>query len=90
MERHIEGFIWLDWAVEKLIEKHGVDTAEVEEAFFNKPYQVRRASTGKYLLYGRSGDGRYLFIVFVWEGQQIKVLSARDMDPNERRYYGQK
>lgn len=90
MERSIEGFIWLDWVIEKLIEKHNVDPEEAEEAFSNKPYKVRRASSGKYLLYGRSNDGRYLFVVFVWEGRQVKVLSARDMEPNERRYWGQK
>ena len=90
MERPIDGFIWLDWVVEKLIEKHGVDPEEAEEAFFNKPYKVRKASSGKYLLYGRSSDGRYLFVVFVWEGRRVKVLSAREMEPDERRYYGQK
>ncbi len=90
MQQPIEGFIWLDWVVEKLIEKHGVDPEEVEEAFFNRPYKVRKASSGKYLLYGRSNDGRYLFVVFAWEGGRVKVISARDMEPAERRYYGQK
>jgi len=90
MERRIEGFIWLDWVVEKLIQKHGVEPAEVEEAFFNIPYKVRKASSGKYWLYGRSDDGRYLFIVFTWVGRRIKVISARDMTPSERRYYGRK
>jgi len=90
MEQHIEGFIWLDWVVEKLLQKHSVDPEEAEEAFFNEPYKVRRASSGKYLLYGRSSDGRYLLIVFVWEGRRVKVLSARDMEPAERRFYGQK
>ena len=87
MERRIEGFIWLDWVMEKLLEKHGVDPAEVEEAFFNKPYKVRKASSGKYLLYGQSTDGRYLFVVFAWEGRRVKVISARDMESDERRYY---
>jgi hypothetical protein len=43
MERRIEGFIWLDWVVEKLAEKHDVKPEEAEEAFFNPPYQVPRA-----------------------------------------------
>jgi hypothetical protein len=58
MQQSIEGFIWLDWVVEKLLEKHGVDPEEAEEAFFIKPYKVRKAASGKYLLYSRSSDGR--------------------------------
>ena len=90
MKRRIEGFIWLDWVVEKLIEKHDVEPEEAEEAFFNTPYKVRKASSGKYLLYGRSDDGRYLFIVFTWVDRCIKVISARDMTSSERRYYSRK
>jgi len=90
MERRIEGFVWLDWVVEKLVEKHGVAPEEVEGAFFNPPYKVRRVESGKYQLFGRSGRGRYLFIVFVWEGQQVKVITARDMTNAERRFFGRK
>lgn len=90
MEWRIEGFIWLDWVVEKLVERHGVEPGEIEEAFFNPPYKVRRASSGKYLLYGRSGNGRYLFVVFAWESRSVKVISGRDMTTSERRYYGKK
>lgn len=90
MKRHVEGFIWLNWVVEKLIQKHGVEPEEVEEAFFNVPYKVRKASSGKYLLYGQSDNGRYLFIVFTWVGRRIKVISARDMTLSERRYYQRK
>ena len=90
MERRIEGFIWLDWVVEKLAEKHDIEPEEAEEAFFNPPYKVRRSESGKYLLYGRSEAGRHLFIVFAWEGRRIKVISARDMNKSERRFYQRK
>jgi len=90
MERRIEDFIWLDWVVEKLTIEHSVEPEEAEEAFLNPPYKVRRAESGKYLLYGRSEAGRYLFIVFVWEGRQVKVISARDMNKAERRFYQRK
>ena len=85
--RNVEGFIWEDWVVEKLDWKHGVDPEEVEEVFFNRPYQLRRASSGKYLLYGQTEDGRYLFIVFVWVDKLIKVISARDMTESEQRFF---
>jgi uncharacterized DUF497 family protein len=41
----------------------------------------------KYLLYGRSESGRYLFIVFMWQGQFVKVITARNMTPMEKRFY---
>ena len=50
MQRRIEGFIWREWVVDKLITRHAVTPDEVEEAFFNSPLKVRKASSGKYLL----------------------------------------
>ena len=87
---HIEGFIWEDWVVDKLGWKHGVDPAEVEDVFFDPPYKVRRTKAQKYLLYGQSESGRYLFIVFIWVNRFVKVISARDMTKSERRYYRRK
>lgn len=86
----IDGFIWAEWVVDKLDWKHQVDLDEVETAFFNPPYKIRRTKANKYLLYGRSEAGRYLFIVFVWGGRQVKVLSARDMTESERQLYRRK
>jgi uncharacterized DUF497 family protein len=88
--RRIDGFVWADWVIAKLDWKHGVDPDEVEEVFFNPPYKVRRAKKGKYLLYGRSLDGRYLFIVFTWVERRVKVISARNMTPAEKRYFTRK
>ncbi|VAW34753.1 hypothetical protein MNBD_CHLOROFLEXI01-2102 [hydrothermal vent metagenome] len=88
--RRIEGFIWADWVVGKLDWKHNVAPDEVEETFFNPPHKVRRTKRDKYLLYGRSDDGRYLFVVFAWKGKRIKVISARDMTLTERRYFNRK
>jgi uncharacterized DUF497 family protein len=87
--QRIAGFIWDDWVLDRLDWKHGVDPQEVEEAFFNPPYKVRTGE-GKYLLYARSNGGRYLFIAFVWEGQFVKVITARGMTTAEKRFYGRK
>jgi uncharacterized DUF497 family protein len=86
----VEGFIRLDWVIDKIIAKHGVYPEEVEEAFFNSPYKVRRIEENKYLLFGRSEEGHYLSIVFVWEGHYIKTITARDMTDAERRFFGRK
>lgn len=58
--QRIDGFIWEEWVVDKLDWKHGVQPDEVETVFFNPPYKVRRTKANKYLLYGRSDEGRYL------------------------------
>ena len=86
----VEGFIWLDWVAEKIVAKHDVYPEEVEEAFFNSPYKVRHIEKEKYMLLGRSTEGRYLAIIFVWEGREVKVITARDMTDAERRFYGRK
>lgn len=90
MQRRIEGFIWREWVIEKIIERHGVWPDEVQESFFNRPYKLRRVESGKYQLFGRSEDGRYLFIVFAWQGRQVRVITARDMTHSERRFFGRK
>ncbi len=86
MTQRIDGFIWAEWIVDKIVEKHGVSPEEVEEAFSNT-HKVRRSETDKYVLYGRSSSGRYLFIVFAMKGYFAKVITARDMTNAERRLY---
>ena len=88
--QRIAGFIWEEWVLDKLDWKHGVDPQEVEEAFFNPSYKVRRTGEGKYLLYARSNGGRHLFIGFGWEAQFVKVIPARGMKTAEKRFYGRK
>lgn len=87
MAWRIEGFIWLEWVIEKIGSKHGVSPEEVEQVFFNVPYKVLRAEEGKYKWLGRSDSGRYLLVVLVREGNLIKVITARDMNDVERRLY---
>lgn len=84
------GFEWLDWVIEKLIEKHHVEPEEVEQCFTNEPYRVRKAQDGKYYFYGQADSGRYLFIVFAWTEHNIRVISARDMTANEKRAFDKK
>jgi len=86
MQRRIEGFIWREWVIEKLLARHSVTTDEVEEVFFNSPLKVRKASSGKYLLYGTSDSGRYLFVIFAWDESKVRVITARDMTKAERRF----
>lgn len=87
---YIRAFDW-DEKNENHIAEHGVAIFEVEEAIlFRKPfYQKSRES--KYIAYSVTGEGRYLFIVFAIKNRsRIRVISARDMNEKERRYYKKK
>jgi len=84
---HIHSFDW-DEKNENHIAEHGVAISEIEEAIlFGQPF-YQRSREGKYIAYGVTEEGRYLFIVFVIKGSgRIRVISARDMAENEKRYY---
>lgn len=84
---NITDFNWRDDVAIKLAAKHNVRTREVEEAFDNSP-SFRRGRGGTYYLFGRTDAGRYLFVVFVYEGNGwARPVSARDMTRPERRLY---
>jgi len=83
----IDAFEWDD-RNENHIAEHGVAIFEVEELIsFNRPF-YQRTREGKYLAYGVTEEGRYLFIVFVMKGSnRVRVITARDMTEKEKRYY---
>ena len=90
---HLYDVVWKDRFVEKLAEKHGVTTDEVEQVLFTCPH-VRLAEKGRvrgeslYVAYGQTAAGRYLVVFFVLKHRTAALpISARDMTPAERRYY---
>jgi len=92
----IVGFIWLEDIVEKLDAKHQVVPEEVEQVFSNQP-KVKRMNKGYYRgedvyrALGRTDAGRYLTVFFIHKlTHEALVLSARDMDDQERRSYARK
>ncbi len=92
----IEGILWLKEVVDKLARKHRVRTAEVEQAFSNRPkfYFVQRGERkgeDVYLALGQSAAGRYLAVLFIYKRtKEALVLSARDMARKERKLYEKK
>ena len=78
------------WNADNLehISNHGVTPEEIEEiAFEGLPY-IRKGGQGKRYLYGKTVDGRYLFVVYVPVGKRrVRVITARDMDAKEKRLY---
>jgi uncharacterized protein len=72
------------------IARHGVVPEEVEESLVDNPL-VFRTGDGRYLGYGKTGDGRPLFIVFVSKPDGIvRPLTARAMTDAEKRLYRRK
>lgn len=83
----IRSFKWDEDTIDH-IANHNVTPDEVEEvAFEGSPY-ICKGRGGRRYLYGKTIGGRYLFIVYVLAGMGIaQVITARDMDDKERRYY---
>ena len=76
-----------EWDIRTIdhITRHGVSPEEVEEACYYRPF-VLKGRGGLYLIYGRSRDGRYLFIVARYQGSGvIRIVTARDMTEAEKK-----
>ena len=91
---NIKSFIWLTEVIDKIESKHGVTVEEVEEIFLPRA-MYRRGPRGKkrkgedvYKAYGQTDAGRYLFVAFIYKlDHRALILSARDMDDDERDLY---
>lgn len=79
-------FEWDRGNIEHIL-RHDVVPDEVEEACVNKPY-VRRSADKRYLIYGITDSGRYIFIVGVSKEKGIfRTITARNMTEREKSLY---
>jgi uncharacterized protein len=90
--RGAEGFDWDEGNESKNWTKHRVSRSECEEVFFNRPLVfsedvAHSNDEDRYLVLGQTDQGRRLFVVFVMRRNLLRVISARDMTPRERRAY---
>ena len=88
----LEGFDWDEANLAKNWDKHRVTPWECEQVFFNVPLVVaddlaHSKFEPRYYVLGQTDGGRRLFIVFTARKRRIRVISARDMSPKERRAY---
>jgi uncharacterized DUF497 family protein len=89
----IRNVIWLPEIEDKLSYKHQVEIDEVEDVLFNQPHvrfveKGRQVGADLYAAYGQTSAGRWLIIYFVLKSDhEALVISARDMEQKERRYY---
>jgi uncharacterized DUF497 family protein len=85
----VSGFEWDDDNIFH-IERHAFAPEEVEEVFAGN-HKVRRARRQRYIALGETLDGRLAFVVFQrLSGGLVRVITARDMEANERRLFRRK
>lgn len=88
-----EGFGWDKGNLEKNLKKHSVTSQEAEEMFANLPLITRRddhhSFPGEERLQalGKTKAGRKLFVAFTSREHKIRVISIRDMTPQEEQAY---
>jgi len=92
----IDDIIWLDAIIEKLAWKHRVLPSEVEEVLTGH-CRIFKKETGKvegehlYNALGITGGGKYLSIFFIRKlDNKALIITARDMNKNERKRYEKK
>ena len=85
----ISTFLWDDANMEH-VAAHGVSPGEIEQLFWRIP-RVRRSRLDRYVAVGQTEGGRHLFVVFrLFGAGVVRVITARDATPKERRSYGKK
>lgn len=92
-ENHLcKSFEWDSGNRDKNWQKHKVTFQECEETFFNTPFIVKTDSKhsqkeSRYYALGKTNSERKLFLVFTLRGENIRVISARDMNKKEKVIY---
>ncbi len=78
---------WDDYRIEH-IARHNVEPYEVWEVCEDSLHLARRQGTNRYLLYGQTIVGRYLFVVLEHvQGSIYKPITARNMTDREKRNF---
>ena len=79
---------WLTDRIEHIQAKHQVTPREVEETCFGHPVILRGRGKQIYQVMGQTHSGRYLFIIVRFMGWgKVRLITARDMNHAERRWY---
>jgi uncharacterized protein len=84
-----------EWDPEKALEnegKHGVSFVEATEVFGDElsrsvPDPDQSETEDRFLIFGQTAGGRDPVVSFTEREFKIRLISARDMTPQERRAY---
>ncbi len=78
---------WDDYRIEH-IARHNVEPYEVWEVCEDPLHLARRQGANRYLVYGQTLVGRYLFVVLEYvQGSVYKPITARNMTNREKRNF---
>jgi len=79
---------WSGESEDHIWTRHQVTPAEVEQTVNTRPRLTKAGREGVELVYGTTDAGRYLLVVLAeaMDGRDY-IVTARDMDPAERRNF---
>ena len=88
------GFQWDRGNIDKNLIKHNVENWECEQVFFNRPLLVlddtrHSVSEKRWAAFGKTDADRFLVVMFTKRGNLIRIISARDMNKRERKFYNE-
>ncbi|KAF0122170.1 MAG: hypothetical protein FD151_900 [bacterium] len=89
------GFQWDRGNINKNLIKHNVENWECEQVFFNRPLLVlddprHSVSEKRWAAFGKTDTDRFLVVIFTKRNNLIRIISARDMNKGERKFYDEK
>ena len=89
------GFQWDRGNIDKNLTKHNVENWECEQVFFNRPLLVlddpkHSASEERWAAFGKTDSERFLVVIYTKRNNLIRIISARDMNKRERKFYDEK
>ena len=89
------GFQWDKGNTDKNLIKHNVENWECEQVFFNRPLLVlddpkHQVFEKRWAAFGKTDTDRLLVIIFTKRDNLIRIISARDMNKRERKFYNEK
>ena len=82
-------FEW-DWNNLRKIRVHRIKREEAEQALLNDPIPVYEQNVEgelRFVYYGETNAGRLLAVVVTERGDNIRVVTAYDLDAGQRRDY---
>jgi uncharacterized DUF497 family protein len=74
------------------LRKHGVDFADAATVFLDECAirvrdQISSLDEDRFVILGMSVPGDLLVVVYTWRGDRIRIISARQATPRERKSY---
>lgn len=88
-------FEWDKWNQDKSFNKHHVTKQEAEEIFEDDKKVIfsdikHSESEKRFVLIGKTKQGRLLYQIFTIRGDKIRIISSRDANRKEVPYYEKK